>query len=336
MFISFIVPVYNAEMYLEECLDSLLKQDLPYSEYEIICVNDGSTDKSLELLCEYKKRYSNIRVIDKQNAGVSSARNTGLDVACGEYVWFIDADDFISCNILKMLRGHLADAKTEVLQFGTYTLQDEFSPTEKKSYENGELNPKSFANNVFVTRSIFKKAFLKQHGITFYTELSYSEDKVFVSEVLSKNPYVKKIRNTCYFYRYHTGSIITQENSLDVNRRVYMRSFAVSRLREAYTASSATYRVVLADNLMSEVYHCFYTICGLPSDRYRETKRKLMADGLLSIRRPKECTLQRSYLVDHSTISGKIFDFVFIRLDSDIGRTMMRCIRLANRIRKKA
>lgn len=55
MFISFIVPVYNAEMYLEECLDSLLKQDLPYSEYEIICVNDGSTDKSLELLCEYKK-----------------------------------------------------------------------------------------------------------------------------------------------------------------------------------------------------------------------------------------------------------------------------------------
>lgn len=85
---------------------------------------------------------------------------------------------------------------------------------------------------------------------------------------------------------------------------------------------------------MSEVYHCFYTITGLPSDQYSAIKKKLKADGILLIRRPKECTLRRSYLVNHSTISGKIFDFVFIRLDSEIGRTMMKIIRSANRIRK--
>ena len=335
MFISFIVPVYNAEMYLEECLDSLLKQDLTYSEYEIICVNDGSTDKSLELLCEYKKRYSNIRVIDKQNSGVSSARNTGLDVARGEYVWFIDADDFISCNILKMLSGHLADAKTEVLQFGTYTLQDELSPTEKKLYESGELKPKSFANNVFVTRSIFKKAFLKQNGITFYTELSYSEDKVFVSEVLSRNPVIEKINDVCYYYRYHAGSAISKGDQVDINKKYSMWIFAINRFKESYANATDVHKSAIADNLMSEVYHCFYTITGLPSDQYSAIKKKLKADGILLIRRPKECTLRRSYLVNHSMISGKIFDFVFIRLDSDIERTMMRCIRLANRIRKK-
>ena len=335
MFISFIVPVYNVEMYLRECLDSILKQDLPYNEYEIICVNDGSTDKSIELLREYPNRYANVYIIDKHNAGVSSARNAGLDVARGEYVWFVDSDDFIGCNILKMLKGYLVDVKVDVLQFGTYIFQDKLSSIEKKLYENRELKPKSFANNVFVTHNIFRKAFLKQHKITFYTELNYSEDKVFVSEVLSKNPIIEKINDVCYYYRYHAGSAISKGGQVSINKKYRMWILAIDRIMELYANATDVHKSAIADNLMSEVYHCFYTITGLPSDQYRAIKKKLKADGILLIRRPKECTLQRSYLVDHLTISGKIFDFVFVRLDSKIGRAMMRCIRLASRMRKR-
>ena len=73
MFLSFIVPVYNTEKYLEECLDSLLTQDIPYDDYEIVCVNDGSTDGSCKILKAYSERYSNIVVVDKENGGLSSA-----------------------------------------------------------------------------------------------------------------------------------------------------------------------------------------------------------------------------------------------------------------------
>lgn len=100
MFLSFIVPVYNTEKYLAECLDSLLEQDIPYEEYEIICVNDGSTDGSLDILRRYAEAHSNVIVVDKENGGVASARNAGLDAACGDYIWFFDSDDIIHPNIL--------------------------------------------------------------------------------------------------------------------------------------------------------------------------------------------------------------------------------------------
>lgn len=100
MFLSFIVPVYNAEKYLNECISSLLQQDIPANDYEIICVNDGSTDGSLEILRTYENQYTNIVVIDKENGGVSAARNAGLDAACGDYVWMVDADDFIQKDCL--------------------------------------------------------------------------------------------------------------------------------------------------------------------------------------------------------------------------------------------
>ena len=88
MFLSFIVPVYNVEQYVGECLDSLLDQDIPREDYEIICVNDGSTDESLAVLRQYADRHTNIRVIDKPNGGVASARNAGFDAARGEYIWY--------------------------------------------------------------------------------------------------------------------------------------------------------------------------------------------------------------------------------------------------------
>jgi len=100
MKISLIIPVFNVDQYLSRCLDSCIHQDLIPDEYEIIAVNDGSTDRSLTILREYEQKYSNIKVIDKPNGGLSSARNTGLSVAIGDYIWFIDSDDWIKENSL--------------------------------------------------------------------------------------------------------------------------------------------------------------------------------------------------------------------------------------------
>ena len=95
MKLSIIVPVYNAEKYLHRCVDSLLAQDLNSEEYEIILVDDGSTDDSPKICDEYSEKYSQIKTIHKVNGGVSSARNVALDVTKGEYICFVDSDDWI-------------------------------------------------------------------------------------------------------------------------------------------------------------------------------------------------------------------------------------------------
>ena len=100
MTLSIIIPVYKVEKYLRKCLDSCLHQNISKEDYEIICVNDGSPDNSAQILDEYAAKHPNIRVVTQTNQGLSMARNNGLAVAQGDYVWFIDSDDWIEENCL--------------------------------------------------------------------------------------------------------------------------------------------------------------------------------------------------------------------------------------------
>ena len=99
--ISIIVPVYNVEKYIHKCINSILDQSL--TEFELILVDDGSPDRSGEICDEYSKKDNRIKVIHKSNGGVSSARNIGIDKACGEYIGFVDPDDYIDVNMYERL-----------------------------------------------------------------------------------------------------------------------------------------------------------------------------------------------------------------------------------------
>lgn len=113
MKVSMIVAAYNAEKYIEETLETLVKQTL--DEYEILVVNDGSTDGTLEILRTYEERYPHLRVIDKENGGPSSARNAGLDEATGEYVFFFDADDLLEPDALEALYERAVKKKADIV-----------------------------------------------------------------------------------------------------------------------------------------------------------------------------------------------------------------------------
>ena len=130
MFLSVIIPVYNAEKYVAESLDSLLKQDLPFEEYEIICVNDGSKDGSLAVLQNYAEKHPNIRIIDKENGGVTTARNAGLEVAKGDFIWFFDADDLAKENILNKLKAMIPETGCDRIVFGAYEFTDAMTEEE--------------------------------------------------------------------------------------------------------------------------------------------------------------------------------------------------------------
>src|SRR5690606_37960744 len=117
MKLSVIIPVYNVEKYVAQCLDSVLDQNFEPNDYEIIVVNDGSTDGSLAIVQDYANKHKHIKLIDKKNGGVGSARNCGMDHAQGKYIYFIDSDDYLIPNCLNVLVDTCERHKLDVLTF---------------------------------------------------------------------------------------------------------------------------------------------------------------------------------------------------------------------------
>ena len=219
MFLSFVVPVYNAAQYLPECLDSLLAQDI--SDYEIICVNDGSRDASPEILGQYAAEHGNIRVINKENGGVVSARNAGLSSAQGDYIWFVDADDFLLPNILGFLKGKAAETACDRLIVGGYQFTDRLTDEEIALSRQMKLPINSQWYDSVVWRSLLRREFLLENGLNFrYPELTHGEDGLYMYEVGLCAPKSVEIKLALYCYREHSGSAETTVSLENYHKKI--------------------------------------------------------------------------------------------------------------------
>ena len=123
---SIVVPIYKVEPYLPKCVESLLAQDLPKGDYEIILVDDGSPDRCGEICDAYAARYVNVKVVHRKNGGLSAARNTGIEVAQGEYVQFVDSDDYLEPNVLKALVEKMDSDKLDILRFNYQNVNERY------------------------------------------------------------------------------------------------------------------------------------------------------------------------------------------------------------------
>lgn len=224
--VSVIVPVYNTEKYLAECLDSILEQS--YVNYEIICVNDCSTDRSLDILQEYSLRTNAIKIISNyQNSGPSLSRNVGLQYATGKYVYFVDSDDKINENTLRELTemserddvdGILFDAETI---FEAENLINNMHQTKRKKDYPGVYTGENLFNklveygeyDVVVWRQFWKKEFLKNKMLNFKNDIIL-EDHLFTFQAILQANRVSCISSCYYYYRKREGSITTKRNSL--------------------------------------------------------------------------------------------------------------------------
>lgn len=189
--VSVIVAVYNASKHLRECLDSIAAQTL--KEIEIICVNDGSTDHSLEILREFEEKDSRFIVIDKENGGAGSARNRGLEAARGEYLSFLDSDDFFEPDMLENAYEKAKAAKADIIVFGSDQYRDDLNEfksvnwviREKELPPYRPMNQRLFTDNVFKVfvgwawDKLFRTDFIRDNGITFQ-EIRTSNDMRFV------------------------------------------------------------------------------------------------------------------------------------------------------------
>ena len=184
--ISIIVPVYNSSPYLRSCIDSILKQSL--SDWELLLVNDGSTDDSGEICDEYAGRYPAIRVIHKENAGVSAARNTGLAEATGEYIGFVDSDDTIRPEMYEEMYKVAILNHSEIVMCDAITVfpdgrtePDTITQLPKScALERKDWTPmllKEMAGSA--CRCIYQRALVEKHQVSFPTSLKFSEDRIF-------------------------------------------------------------------------------------------------------------------------------------------------------------
>lgn len=212
---SFIVPVYNTEKYLKKCLDSLVNQT--YKDFEIIVVNDGSTDKSSSIISKYQKKYKNIIVIDKENEGLSMARNRGVQKSSGKYIIFVDSDDYVSNKLLEEVDKKIDDS--DILRFQIATEDEEYTKINEYHEEGFESMCgydafKYLSSYHFVEPAwcyVIRKNYYIENKFSFKKGV-YHEDFGLIPYVIYKARKVKSIDFIGYYYIQRNGSIMNNSD----------------------------------------------------------------------------------------------------------------------------
>ena len=149
--LSVIIPLYNSAKWLEKCLYSVLAQDIPESEMEVICVNDDSPDNSADLAREIGRKHPSIIVIDQPNQGPSGARNTGMKAATGKYLCFVDPDDYVEPNVYGKLVQQMEEEQLDMLRFNYQIVDENYQHVEKRPFENAfDYTPKLMSGAEFL------------------------------------------------------------------------------------------------------------------------------------------------------------------------------------------
>jgi glycosyltransferase involved in cell wall biosynthesis len=214
--ISVIVPYHNSSKYLRECIESVLNQT--YSDWELILVNDSSTDNGQEICKEYADKNPKIIIAESKGAGVSSARNTGLDIARGKYVTFLDSDDWLEADALDIFQKEIECCD---LVFASYRKRTDVDVEEIIKYTSATNHVKKtdFITLLFASKKlylgycwgkIFRTDIIRNHNIKFNTSIAYNEDRLFVLEYTLKITTILFRNKVVYNYRQHNESAMAK------------------------------------------------------------------------------------------------------------------------------
>ncbi len=232
MKLSIIVPVYNTSPFLHRCVDSLLAQGLKEGEYEIILINDGSKDHSLDICKEYEQQYpSVVRVFSQENRGLSATRNKGIREACGEYVCLIDSDDYLIPGGFRYLIDNYLEPHIDILSYWILTLDKK---VKQGFVENNDVTGRVFLETMgreflkdkvqtFVVSSLFRRSMLVDNVHFFQEDVIMCEDVLFSVSLYMMNPSIRMVSSRLYRYDLRESSL-THQRSNEVMRKA-IRSY---------------------------------------------------------------------------------------------------------------
>lgn len=236
LYFSVIVPIYNTDKYLRECLDSIINQT--YKNFELILVDDGSTDLSGEICDEYAAKYDFVKVIHQENKGVSAARNAGIEASRYEWISFVDSDDWIDPEMFKVLRQHISQNNADLYSFNMNMVDEygqngmarifsvenkvtEFRDEESKfDYFFSVLLPGNAGNTVW--ERIFRKEIITENNLRFISrETVYAEDILFVFQYMLFAEKIESISSILYNYRVRNDSLTNKVDKKSVLLKLY-------------------------------------------------------------------------------------------------------------------
>lgn len=242
MKLSIIVPLYNSAKWLDKCLMSLVQQDIPDSEYEVICVNDGSPDNSGEIALLYAQKYRQIKVFSQENKGASGARNTGLKNAVGQYVTFVDPDDYVKPNGYGRLLRQMEDENLDMLRFNYQMVDEQYNVVEKPKsaqlidYSSGIMDGNVFLGRrlglaCFIWTFIYRASLLKDNDIWF-CEGDYYDDTPWMPRVCRAAKRVNSVDAIQYYYLQRNDSLVKSSDSKSIKKKMDGRFLLIGLLQE--------------------------------------------------------------------------------------------------------
>lgn len=226
--ISVIVPIYNVEKYLDRCVESLVNQS--YTNIEIILVDDGSPDRCPQMCDEYAQKYSNIKSVHKENGGLSDARNYGMKYAEGEYISFIDSDDWIDTQTYEIIMGKMLETNSDIGAFNAllYYEGDELNPDLSEEYEvmNSQQAIECTIDDIKIKTNVWNKVYKR----SIVDDLEFpkgrlNEDEFYTFKVLDRAENIIYVHRQCYYYFQRSNSIMGEYklNRLDMLDGVWER-----------------------------------------------------------------------------------------------------------------
>ncbi len=212
--VSIIIPVYNAEKYLKQCLESILEQT--YTNIEIIIINDGSTDNSKNIIEKYKNEFSEIKIVNQANSGVSNSRNVGINISTGNYIMFVDSDDIIIKDYIEQLMSILKKYGLDVIKSSFKNFKEDskkytdisFYKDQYRNIDKDEIN-KLFIETTNFNSScmqIISKKIIDDNNITFEKNIGFAEDFLFTYKVFQVANKIGYVNNNGYVCRENTES----------------------------------------------------------------------------------------------------------------------------------
>lgn len=264
--VSVIIPVYNVENLLPRCLDSIVSQTL--EDIEIICVDDGSKDGSLEVLRNYEKRYKRLKVVSQENKRQGGARNTGMDLASGEYIGFIDSDDYIDSDYFQKLYEAAEREKADMACCGIIKHKPhttKYIAKYEASYLFTDKNTKFKICNCppdfHPVNKLYSRQMLLKNGIRFQEHIYY-EDVAFVSKSIYCANGIVTVPNTYYHYMYNGESTVKSRQTLQKQQDLY-------NARKGFVDFAAAQAINIPDSYKSITYR-IYEIFGVTLLKIKE------------------------------------------------------------------
>lgn len=303
--VSIIVPVYNSEKTILRCLDSILNQT--YKNIEIIIIDDGSTDSSYNLIKSRLNNDNRIKLIKKENTGVSDSRNNGLGIITGEYVTFVDSDDWIELNLIKKMVEVLEKENVDIICCNYYLnyedgKQKKIERKEKRLDKFNALNPSSKYYFTTVWGKIFRKNVID--SLRFSTELYYSEDTLFYIQTLMNASSIYWIKETLYHYYINQSGTI-KNKKLD---KFITDFYARKKIYDLYKSE--------LNNKELQNKAKIYAMYSAVNILYEYNKYKLTNDIKLNELKYfiKECNILEYLISDFISIKDKIKLFIITNI----------------------